>query len=139
MARPWSAGHARAPARRLGIPFYVANVEARFAERVVAPFVEDYVDGATSDCIHMLFSGEEARGVDDMGAYAATRPVLHEPGTVWSYSSGTTNIVCRILGDTIAGGGVEAVGSEQRRTSMLRFMQERLFGPAGMPSAMKGP
>ena len=99
-------------------------------------FVEDYVDGATSDCIHMLFSGEEARGVDDMGAYAATRPVLHEPGTVWSYSSGTTNIVCRILGDTIAGGGVEAVGSEQRRTSMLRFMQERLFGPAGMPSAV---
>lgn len=38
---------ARAAARRLGIPFYVANVEARFAERVVAPFVEDYVAGRT--------------------------------------------------------------------------------------------
>ena len=98
-------------------------------------FVEDYVDGSTSDCIHMLFSGEEARGVDDMGAYAATRPLVHRPGTVWSYSSGTTNIVCRLLGDAIAGGDVASVGAERRRASMERFMQGRLFGPAEMPSA----
>lgn len=38
---------ARAAARRLEIPFYVANVEARFEEKVVAPFVEDYVAGRT--------------------------------------------------------------------------------------------
>jgi tRNA-specific 2-thiouridylase len=38
---------ARRAARRLGIPFYVANVEARFAERVIAPFVEEYVSGRT--------------------------------------------------------------------------------------------
>jgi len=38
---------ARAAARRLGIPFYVANVETRFRERVVERFVDDYVAGLT--------------------------------------------------------------------------------------------
>jgi tRNA-specific 2-thiouridylase len=38
---------ARAAARALGIPFFVANVEGRFRERVIDPFVEEYLAGRT--------------------------------------------------------------------------------------------
>jgi len=84
-------------------------------------FVEDYVDGETSHCLDMLFGD----GAADHAAYAAALPLDHAPGTVWNYSSGTTNIICRIIGDAV-GGGVEG---------MRTFLAERLFEPAGMTSA----
>jgi CubicO group peptidase (beta-lactamase class C family) len=85
-------------------------------------FVEDYVDGETSHCLAMLF-GE---GADDHGAYAAALPLDHEPGTVWNYSSGTTNIIARILGRVVGGG----------RSGMEAFLRRRLFEPCGMSSAI---
>ncbi len=84
-------------------------------------FVEDYVDGETSHCIGMLF-GE---GMADHAGYAAALPLFHAPGTVWNYSSGTTNIIARILGAVVGGG----------RPGMEAFLRERLFGPVGMNSA----
>jgi CubicO group peptidase (beta-lactamase class C family) len=84
-------------------------------------FVEDYVDDSISHCLEMLY-GE---GKDDMAAYAAALPLVHSPGTVWNYSSGTTNIVARVVGDAVGGG----------RAGMERFLAERLFGPTGMRSA----
>ena len=84
-------------------------------------FVEDYVDGDVSHCLAMLF-GE---GSADHAAYAAALPLDHPPGTVWNYSSGTTNIICRILGSEVGGG----------QRGMETFLRERLFEPAGMSSA----
>ncbi len=69
----------------------------------------------------MLF-GE---GAHDHAAYAAALPLDQAPGTVWNYSSGSTNIITRILGDIVGGG----------RDGMEAFLRERLFEPVGMTSA----
>ncbi len=90
-------------------------------------FVENYVDDAVSHCLEMLYGV----GKDDMAGYAASLPLLHEPGSVWNYSSGTTNIVARIVGQEV-GGGEPAV----REKSMTAFLHERLFEPTGMHSAI---
>ena len=84
-------------------------------------FVEDYVDDTVSDCIEMLF----ASGKDDVAAYAAALPLEHQPGEVFSYSSGTTNILCRAAGQLVGGG----------EDGMRAYLQARLFGPLGMTSA----
>lgn len=89
-------------------------------------FVEDYVDGQTSHVIDMLFGA----GSDDVAGYAAGRPLEAAPGTTWGYSSGTTNIVCRIVGDAVAA----AYGPGD--AGMTAFMRERLFDPIGMRSAV---
>jgi CubicO group peptidase (beta-lactamase class C family) len=91
-------------------------------------FVEDYVDGEASDVIDMLFGS----GARDHAAYAAAKPLLHPPGTFWSYSSGSTNIVCRILGDVVA---APDAAPPEREAATRAFLDQRLFGPAGMPDA----
>ena len=97
-------------------------------------FVEDYEDASVSHCLEMLFSGEEHRGVADMGMYAASLGREFSPGQHWSYASGTTNILCRMLGDILAGGDVAAVGAEKRKRAIEEFANERLFGPIGASS-----
>jgi CubicO group peptidase (beta-lactamase class C family) len=92
-------------------------------------FVEDYVDDQVSHCIEMLF-GESG---PSHAAYAAALPLDHPPGTFYSYSSGTTNIVARIIGDIVSGG---AADPHQRRVATETFLRDRLFGPVGMQSAI---
>ena len=84
-------------------------------------FIEDYVDGEISNVIEMLFGS----GKDDVAAYAANQPLEHPPGSVWSYSSGTSNIIARIVQDTVGLRG-DAFG---------KYMREVLFEPLGMSSA----
>jgi CubicO group peptidase (beta-lactamase class C family) len=84
-------------------------------------FDESY-DDPLADVTVMLF----ARG--DMAKFAADQPLLHPPGTHWSYASGTSNIVAGILRATFA--------SEE---DYLRYPRERLFEPLGMRSAVIAP
>jgi CubicO group peptidase (beta-lactamase class C family) len=84
-------------------------------------FVEDYVDDSISHCIEMLFGAGQA----DVAAYAAALPLDHPPDSVFNYSSGTTNIVSRVVGQAVGGG----------EAGMRSFMQSELFGPLGMTSA----
>ncbi len=89
-------------------------------------WVEDYVDGENSDVIDMLFG----KGKEDTAAYAVSQPLIARPGASWVYSSGTTNIVSRILGNALG----DTNGSYQ---NMLKFMQDRLFVPLGMKAEPK--
>ena len=73
---------------------------------------------AVSDVTQMIFLSE------DMSSVAVHQPLAHPPGTVWSYSSGTTNIVSQIIR--------EAVG-EKRYPG---FPYQALFAPLGMSSAV---
>jgi CubicO group peptidase (beta-lactamase class C family) len=82
-------------------------------------FLEDYVDEQKSDVIEMLFGSGKA----DVAAYAAALPLDHAPGSLFSYSSGTSNLVSALLSRELgAGAPVE------------RFVRTRLFEPLGMQS-----
>ena len=85
-------------------------------------FSEDYAD-LTTGVTQMLYN------TDDMGAYAAAAPLEAEPDGVWNYSSGTANIVSRIVRDTVGGSDEE----------YLTFPRRALFDPIGMTSAVMEP
>ena len=81
-------------------------------------FAEIYEPDKPSDTIEMMWGAGKA----DVAHYAADKPLVHPPGTFFSYASGTTNIICRILADTTGLRGEAFAG----------FMRERLFDPLGM-------
>ncbi len=85
-------------------------------------FVEDYVDDRTSHVIDMLFGS----GAADVASFAVSRPLIYEPGSHWSYSSGDTNIISRALASVVAEGNGDL---------MRAYIQDRLFDPIGMTSA----
>ncbi|MFZ0397659.1 MAG: serine hydrolase [Methyloceanibacter sp.] len=73
----------------------------------------------SSDITQMLF----VQG--DMAAFAASKPLIHPPGTVWHYSGGTSLILSRLLRNSF-----------QSERDYLRFPRERLFDPLAMRSAV---
>jgi len=72
--------------------------------------------GAVSDVTRMLYLEP------DMAGFARAQPLAHPAGEFWSYSSGTANILSRIVQDAAGRFGAE-------------FPAEKLFRPLGMTSA----
>ena len=60
-----------------------------------------------------------------MAAYVASMPLAHEPGTFYNYSSGTTNVLSRIVADNVGYG-----------EKYNDYLTKKLFRPLGMSSAV---
>ncbi|MGH9234404.1 MAG: serine hydrolase domain-containing protein [Acidimicrobiales bacterium] len=103
-----------------GDPRRAVTLEHLLTMRDGLDFSESYDDGEPSHVIEMLFGA----GEDDMAHFAADRPLAHPPGTVFNYSSGTSNIVSGLV--------ARAVGPGE---PYRRFIHERLFDRIGMTSA----
>ena len=89
-------------------------------------FDENNVDGDISDTIAMLFG--DGRG--DTAAYAAAKPLLHPPDTVFNYSSGTSNILSFVLSRALGD------GTPLAPDAFTAFMNDALFRPIGITSAI---
>jgi CubicO group peptidase (beta-lactamase class C family) len=82
-------------------------------------WVEAYAERPVSDVNIMLLLKP------DMAAYTASKPLAARPDTVWHYSSGTTNMISRLIRDV--------VGS---REAYWEFPRRELFNKIGMRSAV---
>ena len=80
-------------------------------------FDEDY--GTVTDVTQML-SNEP-----NTAYFAISKPLIAEPNTLWSYSSGTTNIISQII--------KQSVGNTLQ--DYYTFSQQRLFAPLGIRTA----
>ncbi|MEE4113826.1 MAG: serine hydrolase [Desulfobacteraceae bacterium] len=76
-----------------------------------------------TDATDMLY------GSDDFAAFAAGRPLAVEPDEKWHYSSGTANIIARIVRHE----------AEKEVVDYYRFINESLFNRLGMASAIIEP
>ncbi|MGB7295119.1 MAG: serine hydrolase [Candidatus Aminicenantales bacterium] len=82
-------------------------------------FSETYAEKPVSDVQIMLFTRP------DIAAYAASLPLEADPGTKWHYSSGTANIIGRIM---------RSAFTDERDYSA--FPRRELFNRTGMRSAV---
>ena len=85
-------------------------------------FAEEYTH-PLKDVVSMLL------GRGNTAVFAADKRLEAEPGTKWHYSSGTTNIVSRIIRDAIKGSEAE----------YFAFPRQALFDKIGMGSAIIEP
>jgi len=75
-----------------------------------------------SDVSQMMFVQENT------AAFAASKPLVHAPGTHWAYATGNTAILAGVLRETF-----------DHQRDYLRYPRERLFGPLGMRTAQLAP
>jgi CubicO group peptidase (beta-lactamase class C family) len=83
----------------------------------------DEIYNVVSDATKMLFNSTSASRV------AIAQPLAHRPDEVWSYSSGTTNILSKIIRDKVGGTNVD----------YFNFPRRVLFDRIGMNSMVMEP
>jgi len=116
----WPAGD---PRRRITIDQMLRMVDGlrfREAEHLGDGSVRYYPENE-SDVIPMLFGA----GKDDVAAFAATLPYQAEPEARWNYNSGASNLLARLVRETL---DTDAAG-------LRAFMQRELFDRIGMTTA----
>lgn len=86
-------------------------------------FTEHY-DDFTSDVVSMLFGPAAV----DTGGFAARQPLAFAPDSHWSYASGTTNIIQKVLRESFP--STEAY---------WRYLFDRLYAPLGMTHSFLEP
>lgn len=79
--------------------------------------------GGASDATEMLFSQP------DQGAWAASRPLTSAPGTVFTYSTGTSNIAMLRMKQLLGG----------THQAIYDYYQSRLFAPLGIRNGVIEP
>ena len=83
----------------------------------------DTINQPMADTPQMLYASR------DIAAYAAAKPLEAEPDSKWHYSSGTSNILARIVRRSV----------EKTYTYYFEFLYEKLFDRIGMHSAVMEP
>jgi len=103
--------------KEAGDPRAVITIDQLLRMSSGLEFDEEY--GLYSDVTRMLSAAA------DVADFAASKPLLTAPDTLWAYSSGTSNILSGIIRQT--------VGGDLQR--YYDFAQHRLFLPLGISSA----
>jgi len=116
----WGPGDPRARITIDQMLRMVDGLRFREAEHLGGGAVRYYPEDE-SDVIPMLFGA----GRHDVAGFAATLPRVAEPEACWNYNSGGSNLLARLVSDTL--------GADRDQT--LAFMRRELFDPLGMKSA----
>jgi len=118
---PMGSPHWRAGDRRASITWrhWLNMVDGQDYTEIGAPSVLE------NDVTHMLYGS----GRGDTARFAASLPLIHDPGTHWNYNSAGTVLIADALSRAIVPDPRDAA---DRRTRMRAWMQQALFAPIGM-------
>lgn len=86
---------------------------------------ENYADPLHNDAAIMLFG----KGRENIVKYVSSRPKKYDAGTVWNYSSGTTNLIAAAISQRL---GPRQANDPTGKVAFRNFMFDRLFTPIGM-------
>lgn len=122
---PMGSPHWRAGDRRASITWrqWLQMVDG-------SDYLETAANVAFSGNANMLFGP----GRNDVARWAAARPLIHDPGAHWNYSSAATLLVSDALTRAIVPNPRDA---SDRRVAMRAWMERSLFAPIGMRAVVE--